>query len=104
MSVHCITTWPFTAGFDFDLDEVWGPQKAHLRGVYRSRNGGSAGGLESSDSSRSSGSGGGSLRRRTRGRQGDCEYDGERFRASSMHREAQVRVSEVISRNLTFAI
>ena len=88
-------TWPFAAGFDFDLDEVWGPQKAHLRNVYLSRNGGSAGGLESSDSSRSSVSGGGggadgSCRRR-RGRQEDCDDNGERFRASSMHREAEVR-------------
>lgn len=79
------------AGFDFDLDEVWGPQKEHLRSVYHSRNGGSAGGLESSDSSRSSVSGGS---RRRRGRQEDCDGDGERFRASSMHREAEVRERE----------
>ena len=88
-------TWPFAAGFDFDLDEVWGPQKAHLRNVYLSRNGGSAGGLESSDSSRSSVSGGGGgadgSSRRRRGRQEDCDDNGERFRASSMHREAEVR-------------
>ena len=88
-----ITTWPFAAGFDFDLDEVWGPQKAHLHSVYHSRNGGSAGGVESSGSSRSSvsGGGGGGSSRRRRGRQESCEDNGDRFRTSSMHREAEVR-------------
>ena len=75
------------AGFDFDLDEVWDPQKPHLRGAYHSRNGGSTGGLESSDSSRSSASGDS---RRRRGRHQGRDGSGEHFRASSMHREAEV--------------